>query len=294
MSRTRQTQLHHELSNNRDSALPVVAVSQDRPANFDIPAHAHLRAQLIYATDGVMRVSTREATWVVPPQQAVWIPSYVEHATVSLGPLAFRTLYIHPEVAQGLPQKCCVLTIPSLLRELIVHAVTLPQRYEPEGADARIMAVIPDLLKTLEPETLHLPLPKDKRVQAITESLMTNPADKQSLSDWAEKVGASERTLSRHFRSETGLSFNAWRQRLRLLWSISMLSEDRPVSAIAYELGYDSPSAFIAMFRRELGRSPRRYMQERYDADRGSSSQHKPDYLRSQKPNKRLARGKAT
>jgi AraC-like DNA-binding protein/quercetin dioxygenase-like cupin family protein len=268
MSRTRQTQFHHQISNNTDPALPVIAVSQDRPANFDIPAHSHLRAQLIYATDGVMRVSTGSATWVVPPQQAVWIPSQIEHSTVSLGPLAFRTLYIHPGVAAELPDVCCVLTIPPLLRELILHAVTLPQIYEPGGADARIMAVIPDLLRTLKPEPLQLPLPDDKRVRIITDALMQDPADKQSLADWANHVGASERTLSRHFRSETGISFNEWRQRLRLLWSISMLSEDRPVSAVAYELGYESPSAFIAMFRREMGLSPRRYMQERLGSER--------------------------
>jgi AraC-like DNA-binding protein/mannose-6-phosphate isomerase-like protein (cupin superfamily) len=261
MLNPRQNILHDTLSNNPDPRLPVIAVAHDRPDNFNTPFHHHLRAQLVYATAGVMRVSTETATWVVPPQQAVWIPSNVEHTAVSNSPLALRTLYIHPDAASKLADICCVLSVPPLLREMILYAVTLPQDYAPDSAEARLMAVIPDLLSTLEPEPLQLPLPSDRRLRTITDALMEDPADKHSLAYWANHVGASERTLSRHFRNETGISFNDWRQRLRLLWSITLLSSEKSVTAVAYELGYESPSSFIAMFRRELGLPPKRYLQ---------------------------------
>ena len=260
MSRIRQTPLHDDLTNNDDPLRPVIAVAHDRIGNFSIPTHSHLRAQLIYATDGVMQISTANSTWIVPPQQAVWVPSGVEHSATNTRSIALRTLYIHPQAAAKLPLSCCVVSVPPLLRELILYAVTLSQDYDPDSFEARLMAVIPEFLSTLEEEPLQLPLPEDKRLRTITDALMEEPADKHSLTYWGNHVGASERTLSRHFRSETGISFHEWRQRLRLLWSITRLSVGKPVTSVAYELGYASPSAFIAMFRRELGHPPKRYL----------------------------------
>lgn len=252
--------LHNRQSNNDDPALPVLTLSHDRPESFAMPSHRHHRAELIYASEGVIRVSTERATWVVPPQQAVWIPPGLEHSASHIGPVALRILYFHPLLAQTLLSSCCVINVSPLLREMILHATALGQRYKPDSPEARVMAVIPDLLRDIRPEPLQLPLPVDRRLTMITDALMENPADKQPLSGWASHVGASERTLSRRFRQETGVSFNEWRQRLRLICAITRLSEGTSVTAVAYEMGYESPSAFIAMFRRELGVSPKRYL----------------------------------
>jgi AraC-like DNA-binding protein len=59
---------------------------------------------------------------------------------------------------------------------------------------------------------------------------------------------------------ETGMTFGAWRERLRLTAAVARLGEGEPVTAVAYDLGYQSPSAFIAMFRRSLGDTPGRYL----------------------------------
>lgn len=260
MSSNRQQHPHDELANNDNALRPILAVAHDRAGNFSMPLHRHLRAQLVYATSGVIRVSTENSTWIVPPQQAVWVPSEVEHSTTNNSGMSLRTLYIHPQAASMLSESCRVVTVSPLLREMILHAVTLPQDYLPDSFEARFMSLFPDILSTLEPEPLQLPLPIDRRLRTITDTLMEQPDNKSSLGFWADHVGASERTLSRHFRDETGISFNEWRQRLRLLWSITLLSEGDSVTSVAYELGYSNPSAFIAMFRRELGHSPKRYL----------------------------------
>ncbi len=243
-----------------DTGQPVVALASDHPGPHHFPLHHHFRAQLVYAVAGVMTVSTAEGTWVVPPQQAVWVPPGVRHEVKCATPLAMRTLYIHPAAAGGLPQTCCVVPVPPLLRELILAAVAVPERYPPDGPEARLMAVIPDRLRSLEPEPLHLPIPADRRLRAITDALTGHPADGRSLADWARTAGASERTLARLFRRETGMTFGAWRQRLRLLTAVGRLAEGRSVTSVAYDLGYDSSSAFVAMFRRELGQPPARYL----------------------------------
>ena len=245
---------------NEDLFRPVIAIAHDRPETFEVPAHQHFRAQLVYASEGVMRVRTEHATWIVPPQQAVWVPAGITHSVINESSVAFRTLYLHPKVSVDLHAECCVLNVPALLRELILYVTNAPAK-ESSSIETRLMKLIPELLATLEPEPLQLPLPSDRRLKVITDALMSNPGDERSLSDWTKSVGASERTLERHFRKELGMSFRKWRQHLRLLSAVTLLSDGMSVTAVAYELGYASPSAFIAMFRGKIGHPPKRYLQ---------------------------------
>lgn len=207
-----------------------------------------------------MSVSTYTGTWVVPPEQAVWMPAGEEHRVVALGRLSMRSLYLHPDACAGLPEEPRVLRVTPLLRELILRLAVLPMRYAANDMAARLGAVIPEEIRLLEPEPLHLPLPHSRRLAAVTRALIEEPADARPLSDWASAVGASERTLARHFLKETGMTFGAWRQRLRLVKAVERLAEGAPVTNVALDLGYESPSAFIAMFRREMGTTPGRYL----------------------------------
>ena len=117
-------------------------------------------------------------------------------------------------------------------------------------------------LAGLQPAPLDLPLPQDRRALAVAEALIADPADGRDLEAWARSASASDRTLARLFRAETGLTFGRWRQRRRLLAALERLAAGAPVTVVALDLGYDSPSAFIAMFRRTLGTSPTRYLRD--------------------------------
>ena len=112
-------------------------------------------------------------------------------------------------------------------------------------------------------EHLHLPMPRDRRLRAVTEALIADPADPRTLADFAGAAGASARTLARRFLAETGRTFGAWRQQLRLHEALARLSLGEPVTTVAFEVGYDSPSAFIAMFRKTLGATPGQYLSRR-------------------------------
>jgi AraC-like DNA-binding protein len=97
----------------------------------------------------------------------------------------------------------------------------------------------------------------------IAAMLRENPGDERPLEKLARSAGASPRTVERLFRSETSMSFGKWRQRLRILHSLRLLAEGEPVTAVALEMGYQSPSAFISMFRNELGTTPGAYFDRR-------------------------------
>ncbi|EZP31201.1 AraC family transcriptional regulator [Pseudomonas sp. RIT288] len=57
------------------------------------------------------------------------------------------------------------------------------------------------------------------------------------------------------------MSFNAWRQQLRLMEALPRLLAGDSVQRVAQDLGYGSARAFSAMFRRLLGDNPRDYLQ---------------------------------
>ncbi len=245
---------------DRNAARPVVALVSEVAHRGGFPWHRHYRAQLVFAAQGVVTVSASEGTWLVPPEQAVWVPAGALHQVDSPGPFSLRSLYVHPTVCDGLPPDTCVLRVSPLLREVMGRLVSLPTAYGPAGRAARLAAVIPDELRLLRPEPLHLPLPTARRLRVVTDGLIANPADARSLADWAREAGASERTLARLFQRKTGMTFGAWRQRLRLVRAVERLAEGAAVTDLALDLGYDSPSAFIVMFRRELGTTPGRYL----------------------------------
>jgi AraC-like DNA-binding protein len=146
-----------------------------------------------------------------------------------------------------------------LLRELILQAVAFPAPYAPNGREARLVAVLVDELTAARTAPLHLPMPRDPRVLAVTERLSADPGDRRPLGAWVRTAGASARTLARLFQRETGLSFAHWRQQARLLRALERLAAGEAVTTVAMDLGYESPSAFITMFRSRLGATPGKY-----------------------------------
>jgi len=241
----------------------VAAMPKDFPDGFEISPHRHRRAQLIYATAGTMRISTEEAVWVVPPQRALWMPPGIHHSIVMSGDVTMRTLYLRQDAAAGMPDVCRVLHISPLLRELIVRATEMPVDYDERGAAGHIVALILDELHHEPSLPLHLPMPRDKRLHRLCPALLAQPGDQRTLEEWAGWANASPRTLARLFMTETGLTFGAWRQQARVLEAMGRLGGGQTVTEVALDLGYESVSAFSAMFRRAAGVSPSAYRPSR-------------------------------
>ena len=242
-----------------DPRRPVVGFARSYPDGQLVARHSHEPAQLLYASSGLMRVETEVGFWVVPPQRAVWIPARMEHQVAMAGATEMRSLYLLRGL-EGLPADCQVIAVSPLLRELIAAFIAGPATYAPGDPQARLVAVILDQLRAPVLASLHLPVPAAPRLRRLVAALLADPADNRSLDDWARVAGASARTLARLFEAETGLGFRAWRQQLRLHEALARLAAGEAVTAVAYAVGYDSPSAFIAMFRKTLGTSPQRYM----------------------------------
>ena len=242
-----------------DAAHPAVGYASDEAAGRDTGWHSHACDQLLYASQGLMRVDTQEGLWVTPSLRAVWIPAGVVHRKINLAAVTFRTLYVLPEAAR-MPERCHVLNVSPLLRELIVEMTRHAADYDPDGPAGRLLAVLFDQLRAAPSEELYLPLPEEPRIRALVSRLLEEPDNAEGLDELARGAGASPRTMARLFEAETGMGFREWRQRLRLQVALARLAEGEPVTSVAYAVGYDSPSAFIAMFRKAMGESPKRYL----------------------------------
>lgn len=254
MSKTRQPALECP-------ALPslVTTLTYDFIHGHSIPEHFHPEDQLVYACRGVMTVKTREGAWVVPAQRAVWIPARIPHSIVMSGAVSMRTIYFRARLVKRLPRTCCVVNVPPVLQELILHACTYPSLKRRSKVQANLIAVIVDQLGAVRAVLLQLPTPSDPRAARVADALQLDPGEPRSLQAVCKQAGASKRTIERIFQDETRLSLGKWRQQLRLLRSLQLLAAGEKITHAALEAGYSTPSGFIAMFRRTLGTTPGRY-----------------------------------
>jgi AraC-like DNA-binding protein len=243
-------------------ARPIASRKTDMPNGRITQRHHHMRAQLLYGSKGVLTVETAAGIWVVPPLRAVWIPPMIDHEASARGVVTVRSIYFHPSIIADLPTECSVVTVSPLLREMIMKAVEMPTLYDEDGPDGRFMAVLLDQIRALPETPLHLPVTDHPHLTPIYQCLSENPADTRGLEKWAEQIGASTRTLTRLFQKETGMSFRQWRQQVRLLEALTRLAGGAPVTNVAMDLGYESQSAFIAMFKKALGKTPGKYFIE--------------------------------
>ena len=211
-----------------------------------------------------MTVWTDQGLWVVPPQRAVWVPCGVSHQIQMTGTVSMRSLYFDPAVRSDLPPQSCVVNIPPLVRELILHAMQLPWLYDETGPDGRIMAVILDQIRNLPVAPLHLPLPRDPRLKRLVEALAENPADGRTLEQWAGALGVSSRTLARRFRTELNMTYRSWRQHFRIIEAMKRLAKGEAVTRVALDVGFESQSAFITLFKKVLGQTPGRYFHSQH------------------------------
>ena len=241
-------------------ARPVAAMPKDFPPGHHVEPHSHERGQVIYATSGVMRVGTAQGTWVVPPQRALWIPPGVRHEIRMSGAVAMRTLYIAANTAAAaLPASCQVIEVSDLLRALILAAMEEPVDYDAGSRGEAVAQLLLHELRAVPALPLHLPLPQDARLQAVCRRLQEHLSDDVDIETLARAAAMSSRSLARLFQRETGMGFQAWRQQARLAEALARLSSGKPVALVASDLGYASPAAFTAMFRRSLGTTPGKY-----------------------------------
>lgn len=258
---------------------PVRAKARVLTADQQVEPHSHGWGQLAFSATGVARVTAGRSTFIVPPSRAVWIPPGVVHAVTVVEDADMRTVYLHqaegcagpgvPDAPASVWRQCRVLEVSPLLRELVRELARVPAPgrdasghvplAEPTERERCLAALVLDEMRQAKPVPLGVALPADKRLRALCEAVLDEPARHATLAGWAAEAGASPRTVARLFRDELQTSFVQWRQQVLLAKALSLAARKRPMSHIAAELGYASASAFTAMVTRSVGMPPSRF-----------------------------------
>ena len=234
----------------------VISSATDYPENWVIPEHSHNKHQLLYAIGGVMVVYSALNQWTVPPNRGFWMPCGQVHSLRCVGTLKMRSVFVRPDSFPNLPAEPKTVTVSPLLSELIKASVSLKPPYAEDSRDTRIMHLILDELAILPHLPLSLPQPADPRLSQICLALQDEPGDASTVADWSARLGLDQTTIQRLFRKETGMTFGQWRQQARLLLALERIAVGQKIIDVAFELGYESPSAFTSMFKKQFGKTP--------------------------------------
>lgn len=241
------------------SPWEVGSRATDYPSSWYIAPHAHAKHQLIYAINGLMIVESACERWTVPPSRGIWMPCGQVHAIRCVGDVKMRSVFVRPDAASDLPLQSKAIGISPLLSELIKASVTLTTPFTADSRAGRIMRLILDEICVLPTLPLKLLQPGDKRLRVICATLQSSPDDGSTLADWGERLGVDEKTIQRLFRKETGMTFGQWRQQARLMLALERIALGERIIDVAGSLGYDSPSAFASMFKRQFGITPSQF-----------------------------------
>ncbi|MCF8998136.1 AraC family transcriptional regulator [Acinetobacter nectaris] len=241
-----------------------LVVSKGSTSNYGdvIAPHSHRRAQLLYASQGTIRVHTPDNIWIVPSNCALWIPASIEHSVVSLSAVALNTALIEKNASDILGKNCFLLRMSNLLKELvlrlnqidIIEKTSTPYNKELKTS---LQLLVFDEIQRARTLPIDVPWPKDHRLIFICEQLINKPNIRHDLTIWSEKIGTSTRTLMRLFKKETGLPYRGWIQQMHIVLALGYLTEGKSISNISEMLGYATPSIFSAMFKKHIGVSPK-------------------------------------
>ncbi|MCU0634089.1 MAG: AraC family transcriptional regulator [Gemmatimonadaceae bacterium] len=216
-------------------------------------------AQLLWARGGALTVELADGVWVVPPDRALWLPARTPHHLHFSGRLALYAIHCNARVAHGVPTACCLVARTSLFAALCDEVLARAGLNTRRAVDRRLLGVWRDAFAPVARSALAPPMPRDPRAVRAAELMRAAATATQPLPTLARRSGASERTLARLFRRETGYGVGAWRRRAGLARAAALLAAGHSVTRVALEVGYDSTSAFVTAFKCATGVTPGRY-----------------------------------
>ncbi len=239
----------------------ISTLAYEYPADFHVSVHAHGADQLVYATRGLMEVRAARSLWLIPPEFAVWIPARTPHQIQMRGCVSMRTLYLRQGLVPDLPDRCFVIHVLPLLRELVVEIVRIGQLRSRNRLHRALRDLLASQLQNAPAVPTSVRLPTDNRALAVARDMMENQGYGASLASLCSRAGVSVRTFERIFLRDVGMTFEEWRRQARLMTAIELQVRGCTVKETAYRVGYRQTSNFVEIFRQTLGTTPRAWLQ---------------------------------
>ncbi len=229
----------------------VYVINWKTERNF--PQHTHKKGQLIYIEGGIAYIHLTHKTLVIPARHYVWIPAGMVHFVEMHRSAITRTIYFysHDDGSNPFYTKGGIYPINTLLLQMLIYSERWTGDVRPDEPAFNFLAGIKSILPEISQKALPVALPttENTRMYPVLNYMNANLYEPLTLTSVSNKTGFSERTLSRLFQSTLHISFLQYFKLLKMVKAIElMLQTDLSMSEIAYKLGYNSLSAFSAIF----------------------------------------------
>jgi AraC-like DNA-binding protein len=228
--------------------------------------HSHEVHQIEYALHGVVEVETDAGHYLLPPQQAAWIPAGLQHQAVMNPDVKTVAVMFDAQMIPGSGDRARIIAVSPLIREMMIYALRWPiDRYQdaPEAdrvADGFFRTMADLVTEALDHEApLSLPTSEHPIVAAALAYTKENLGS-VTAEDVSRAVAVSERTLRRLFADTLGLSWRTYLLHARMLRAMAMLAAPgQSVQATSSTVGFDSLSSFTRSFTQFCGETPSAY-----------------------------------
>ncbi|WP_020597314.1 AraC family transcriptional regulator [Spirosoma panaciterrae] len=249
-----------------DKYADTVYCMHERMGENDIPPHTHRKAQFLYTEGGIVHVAIPGKTFFLPARHYMWIPPGIAHSIHASSPeVIMRNLYFPLEEDDpAFYFEAGIYPVNDLLFQMIIFSNRWSGDVDQTNGNwslfARaIKAVLPEISSYNLP--LALPYAKDKRLSDIIDYMGNNLQEPLTFPDLARRFGFSERSLSRLFRQDLGLSFIQYLTIQRMLLALELLLDNHTsVKEIAALVGYNSVPTFSTTFYKLIGIRPSDYV----------------------------------
>lgn len=232
-----------------------------RHKNQESEPHVHEQGQFVYIEEGVLSLRSDKGAWIVPKEHLGWIPKGKKHSALAMCDVKGWTILTDSRFNKILPLEICTIKatplLMALLDRIVHHENDSPQFHK------KIMDLLLEEVKNIETEKLSIPLPLSPNLLLVARAVLDDLGCVKKLEEWAQLAGTSKRTFTRHFLMETGMTFDEWRKNAISMRAVELLAQGQQVSEVAFDLGYESVSAFIAMFKKHFGHTPMRFFQKK-------------------------------
>jgi AraC-like DNA-binding protein len=227
--------------------------------NYRDEAHSHSFGQVLLQEFGTTVFSTVDGERVMTPGRLCWIPPDFVHGFHSPSRIEGLSVFVPLEESRAMPNHISIFRASPFINALMQKMV---ENKSDSTKTQHLWWVMVDELSNTAPDELYLPAPQDKKLREMTDFLAANPAENLPVNYWAQKLYMAERTLIRRFRAETGMTIVQWRQHARVLAAIKLLTAGESVTQAALAVGYESLSAFIAVFKQVTGDLPSQFIRK--------------------------------
>lgn len=221
-----------------------------------IPLHRHTKGQLSYVEGGIAYITVSNHTYVIPARHYFWVPQGMEHILrIAYSATVLRSLYFYSHDDTTNPFYSRLGIYPA--SELLIQMINYTERWDGRHVTYKeknfeFLVALKNILPELNSNALPiiLPITDNEQMQRILAYLQKNMGEKLTLKTVSGHFNTSERSMSRLFRSTLHVSFLQYLKTIRMIRAIEMiLKTQRPISDIAFEVGYLTISSFSDAFQ---------------------------------------------